>query len=52
MSLIQVTTEVTNCALAIEETITTPTPGLGHGKLADCVALATFALSTLHIIAL
>lgn len=42
--------EVANCLMAVEETITTPTPGLGHGKLADIIACITYALGTLHIV--
>lgn len=38
-------------ALAIEETITTPSPGFGHGRLGDVVAVATFVLiSVFHLV--
>lgn len=39
-----------NVAAAIEETITTPTPGLGHGRLADVMALATMVASFMGMI--
>jgi hypothetical protein len=32
-------------ALAVEETITTPSPGFGHGRLGDVAAVATFVLT-------
>jgi hypothetical protein len=34
-----------NIAAAITETIVTPTPGLGHGKVADIVAIALWSYS-------
>jgi hypothetical protein len=34
-----------NIAAAITETIVTPTPGLGHGKIADIVAMALWSYS-------
>lgn len=38
-------------ALAVEETITTPSPGFGHGRLGDGAAVATFVLtSVFHVV--
>jgi hypothetical protein len=37
-------------ALAIEETITTPLPGFGHGLLGDIAAATTFALGWLGVV--
>lgn len=38
-------------AQAIEETITTPSPGFRHGRLGDVVAVATFVLmSVFHVV--
>lgn len=42
---LQITTEATNLELAIEETICTPSPGLGHGRIANMAALALFAFN-------
>lgn len=42
--------QFTNIAMAVEETITTPTPGLGHGRLADLAALATMTASFMGLI--
>jgi hypothetical protein len=39
-----------DCAIAIEETITTPGPGLGHGRAADCCAWALWLATTLRIV--
>jgi hypothetical protein len=33
--------QVGNIAQAVEETISTPTPGLGHGRLGDIAAALT-----------
>jgi hypothetical protein len=33
--------QVANVAQAVEETITTPTPGVGHGRLGDIAAAVT-----------
>jgi hypothetical protein len=52
MAAHKIALEAVNVAQAIEETITTPSPGLGHGRIADVAALITFTLSTLHIVAL
>lgn len=41
MALINTLNTAANCMCAIEETITTPTPGLGHGRIADCCAALT-----------
>ena len=35
--------QVANVALAIEETITSPTPGMGHGHLGDIGGLTRVA---------
>ena len=37
-------------AEAVEETITTPTPGLGHGRLADVAAALTWIAGLLGLI--
>jgi hypothetical protein len=37
-------------AEAVEETITTPTPGLGHGRLADVAAALTWTAGLLGLI--
>jgi len=34
-----------NVASAITETVVTPTPGLGYGKVADVIALALWVYS-------
>jgi hypothetical protein len=39
-----------NVAAAIVDTIVTPTPGLGYGRIADVAALAMWTLSALHIV--
>jgi hypothetical protein len=33
--------QISMVAQAVEETITTPTPGVGHGRLADIAAALT-----------
>jgi hypothetical protein len=37
-------------AQAVEETITTPTPGLGHGRLGDIAAAVTWVAGFLGLI--
>jgi hypothetical protein len=37
-------------AQAVEETITTPTPGLGHGRLGDTAAALTWVAGFLGLI--
>lgn len=39
-------------AVAIEETITTPLPGFGHGLLGNIAAATTFALGWLGVVTL
>jgi hypothetical protein len=34
--------QLSNVAQAVEETITTPTPGVGHGRLGDIAATVTY----------
>ena len=36
-------------ALAVEETVTSPLPGIGHGRAADAAAVLTYLLSMLHL---
>jgi len=51
VALAHVAHEAEAVALAVEETITTPSPGLGHGRLGDVAAVATFVLaSVLHVV--
>jgi hypothetical protein len=42
--------QVANVAQAIEETITTPTPGLGHGRLGDIPAGLTWVAHSLGLL--
>ena len=42
--------QVANVAQAIEETITTPTPGMGHGRLGDIAAGLTWAAGFLGLL--
>jgi hypothetical protein len=37
-------------AQAVEETITTPTPGVGHGRLGDVAAALTWVAGSLGLI--
>lgn len=37
--------EIANVAQAVEETITTPAPGFGHGHIGDIAAALTFLVS-------
>lgn len=39
------TADIANIALAIEETITTPMPGIGHGAWGNVAAAITFVLT-------
>ena len=42
--------QVANVAQAVEETITTPTPGVGHGRLGDIAAALTSLAGFLGVI--
>jgi hypothetical protein len=42
--------QVSNVAQAVEETITTPTPGLGHGRLGDLAAALTWIAGALGLV--
>jgi hypothetical protein len=42
--------QVANVAQAVEETITTPTPGVGHGRLGDIAAALTCLAGFLGVI--
>ena len=42
--------QVANVAQAIEETITTPMPGIGHGRLGDIAAGLTFVAGFLGLL--
>ena len=42
--------QVANVAQAIEETITTPTPGMGHGRLGDIAAGLTWVAGFLGLL--
>ena len=42
--------QVTMVAQAVEETITTPTPGVGHGRLGDVAAALTWAAGFLGLL--
>jgi hypothetical protein len=42
--------QVSMVAQAVEETITTPTPGLGHGRLADIAAGLTWVAGALGLV--
>ena len=42
--------QVANVAQAIEETITTPTPGVGHGRLGDIAAGLTWVAGFLGLL--
>jgi hypothetical protein len=37
-------------AQAVEETITTPTPGMGHGRLGDIAAALTWVAGSLGLV--
>lgn len=39
-----------NVCEAVTETITTPTPGIGHGRAGDVVAIAMCALSLIGVL--
>ena len=42
--------QVTMVAQAVEETITTPTPGVGHGRLGDIAAGLTWVAGFLGLV--
>jgi hypothetical protein len=42
--------QVGNIAQAVEETITTPTPGVGHGRLGDIAAALTWVAGALGLV--
>ena len=42
--------QVANVAQAIEETIITPTPGVGHGRLGDIAAGLTWVAGLLGLV--
>jgi hypothetical protein len=42
--------QVANAAQAIEETITTPTPGVGHGRLGDIAVGLTLVAGFLGLV--
>jgi hypothetical protein len=42
--------QVGNIAQAVEETISTPTPGVGHGRLGDIAAALTWGAGFLGLI--
>jgi hypothetical protein len=42
--------QVGNIAQAVEETITTPTPGVGHGRLGDIAAGLTWVAGALGLV--
>jgi len=42
--------QVANVARAIEETITTPMPGIGHGRLGDIAAGLTWVAGFLGLL--
>jgi hypothetical protein len=42
--------QVANVAQAIEETITAPTPGLGHGRVGDLAAGLTWVAGVLGLL--
>ena len=42
--------QVSMVAQAVEETITTPTPGIGHGRLGDIAAGLTWVAGALGLI--
>jgi hypothetical protein len=42
--------QVAMVAQAVEETITTPTPGVGHGRLGDIAAGLTWAAGFLGLL--
>lgn len=48
--MVKAAQEIGNVAQAIEETITTPTPGLGHSKIGDIAALITMALGFIGVL--
>jgi len=47
--LLSLAAALTACAEAVLETITTPTPGFGHGHVADVVAAVTWITTNVHI---
>jgi hypothetical protein len=42
--------QVGNIAQAVEETICTPTPGVGHGRLGDIAAALTWVAGALGLV--
>jgi hypothetical protein len=42
--------QISQVAQAVEETITTPTPGLGHGRIGDVAAGLTWVASLFGLI--
>jgi hypothetical protein len=42
--------QISQVAQAVEETISTPTPGLGHGRLGDVAAGLTWFASFLGLV--
>jgi hypothetical protein len=42
--------QVAMVAQAVEETITTPTPGMGHGRLGDVAAALTWVAGVLGLV--
>jgi hypothetical protein len=42
--------QISQVAQAVEETITTPTPGLGHGRLGDVAAGLTWVAGFLGLV--
>ena len=42
--------QISMVAQAVEETITTPTPGVGHGRLADVAAAMTWVAGFLGLV--
>jgi hypothetical protein len=42
--------QVGNLAQAVEETICTPTPGVGHGRLGDVAAVLTWVAGALGLV--
>jgi hypothetical protein len=42
--------QVGNIAQAVEETISTPTPGVGHGRLGDIAAALTWIAGAVGLV--
>jgi hypothetical protein len=42
--------QVGNIAQAVEETISTPTPGVGHGRLGDIAAALTWVAGAVGLV--